>query len=271
MIKREYKYEWDILLVKCTKCGGWNTIDFYPKHPWCMFWVRPQCKICYNQQKKKYDNSEYKKAYREKNKEKIAEYHRNYREKNKDLLRKKRKIYVENNKEKIAESKRRYVELNKEKIANHNKEYCLLNKEKISDYKKNYYSKNKQKVLSHNREYVKNNKSKVDSYKENYYKINKPIILEKEREYARSRTEYLWFNWTTFHTKTRRFIKKYNLLPSKCPICWSDKNIQAHHPYYRTFDDRCMVVFCCQSCHHRIHAWWFQCPQPINLLTLNQK
>jgi hypothetical protein len=57
----------------------------------------------------------------------------------------------------------------------------------------------------------------------------------------------------------------------KCPICWSDKNIQAHHPYYRTFDDRCRVVFCCQSCHHRIHAWWFQCPQPINLLTLDQK
>jgi hypothetical protein len=30
-------------------------------------------------------------------------------------------------------------------------------------------------------------------------------------------------------------------------------------------------VFCCQSCHLKIHSWAIECPMPINLLDYNKQ
>ena len=74
--------------------------------------VKPQQQIYSH-----YDNQkEYKKAYREANKEKIKEYNIKYREANKEEA----KEYREANKEKIKEYKKAYREANKEKIKSSN-------------------------------------------------------------------------------------------------------------------------------------------------------
>ena len=92
---------------------------------------------------------EYKKNYREKNKEQIKEYKKNYSEKNKEQIKEYKKNYREKNKEKIKE----YYQDNKEKI----KEYYQDNKEKIKERKKEYYQDNKEKIREKQKQYYKKN------------------------------------------------------------------------------------------------------------------
>jgi len=88
----------------------------------------------------------YRKAYREKNKEKIAAQKKAYREQNKEKERARQKEYYENNKEKIAAREKAYREGNKEKIAAKDKAYREKNKQKIAAGRKEHYEKNKEKI-----------------------------------------------------------------------------------------------------------------------------
>ena len=209
-MKREYKYEWDVLWLKCTQCWWWKTKDSYWKHKLCTFWVCTWCKSC-------------EREYRLLHKKKKSEYDRLYREKNK---------------EKIDLRVKKYYEDNKEKKKEYARNYNLLNSEKRKEAAK---------------------KARIVKWDE---------IREREKDYKTRRTNELWFNRVWFHSKTLRFVTKYWLKPTQCPICWWDGKIQIHHPSYNTFDNRKDVVFCCARCHQRIHSWLIECPKPINLLTL---
>ena len=54
------------------------------------------------------------------------------------------------------------------------------------------------------------------------------------------------------HRMTCYRIKKLWIRPSKCPICWYEWRIVAHHPDY---NHRYEIIFCCGSCHTLIHQW----------------
>jgi len=82
--------------------------------------------------------TEYFKAYREINKDKIAEQRKAYRETNKDKIAEQRKAYRETNKDKIAEQMKAYRETNKDKIAEQMKAYYEANKDKIAEQMKAY-------------------------------------------------------------------------------------------------------------------------------------
>lgn len=56
-----------------------------------------------------------------------------------------------------------------------------------------------------------------------------------------------------FHQKANKYAKKHNLYPKKCPICNKFLKIIIHHPFYDKFEDRSKVIFCCSSCHNKIH------------------
>ncbi len=72
-------------------------------------------------------HKEYKKEYRENNKDKINEYKKEYRRNNKDKINE----YRENNKDKIKEINKEYRENNKEKLLEQKKQYRENNKDKI--------------------------------------------------------------------------------------------------------------------------------------------
>jgi len=117
-----------------------------------------------------------------------------------------------------------------------------FDKDLIRTRKHNCYIKNRDKRLLYYREY-----NKRDYVKENHY------------------------NNTDMHKhsiriKTQKYIKSLWLRPSKCPICWYEWPIQAHHLNYNKWNE---VVFCCQTCHSQIHHWIINCPQPIDLLLIN--
>ena len=97
---------------RCSKCGEWkvaSTVNFYKKKDG-KYGLNSRCKKC---------RAEYKKQYRENNKDKIAEY---------------KKQYYENNKEKLAEQHKQYYENNKDKILEYSKQYRENNKDKIAEY-----------------------------------------------------------------------------------------------------------------------------------------
>ena len=89
---REYKYEWDTLYLKCTKCLKRYTIDNYPKDKTKRFWTRSDCNECH--------------------KAKMKIYHRKWYENNKEDL----KTYF---KEYHAINKVRVLERNKNKVLKH--------------------------------------------------------------------------------------------------------------------------------------------------------
>ena len=79
---------------------------------------------------------EYKKEYREKNKEQIAAY---------------MKDYYNNNKERMNAKGRKWRIENKEFISIYNKEYVENNKEAVSTYKKEWYKENKERATAQQR------------------------------------------------------------------------------------------------------------------------
>lgn len=76
------------------------------------------------------------------------------------------------------------------------------------------------------------------------------------------------FSCRKFYKKTADFIKYHNLRPKICPICWGGWRIIFHHINYKNEDNREYGLFCCQSCHDKIHKWKIKKLQPIYLSSL---
>lgn len=133
---------------------------------------------------------------------------------------------------------------------------------RAKEYCKRYYEKNKAKVLDQQREYRKNNREYYKKYMEQYRNKNKDELRGKrvKRDLERG--------YVDIHNITSKKVRKLWIRPSVCPICSKEKRIYTHHPNYEKWYE---VVFCCQSCHLKIHSWVIKCLQPINLLDYNKQ
>jgi hypothetical protein len=101
------------------------------------------------------DKSEYRKKYREENKDKQKEHERKYYVKNKD---------------KIRERTRKYREENKDKQKEHEREYYVKNGDKIRKDKNKYREENKDKLRERERKYREENKDKMREDRNKRYK-----------------------------------------------------------------------------------------------------
>ena len=223
---REYKYEWDLLYLKCCWCGEWKATDCYSKNIKWLFGLKSICKDC------------------------VRKYHRA-------------------NKEKESVYYKEYYKTNREKISLRNKDYFANNRERILKRNKDYRDANAEKRNAHNREYYSSNREKMRMTSNVYYQNNKERLAQYRSEYNKRHNDELWFNLATFHTKAEKYARNHSLIPWQCPICWNDEKVEMHHPSYEKYEYWWRVVFCCHSCHKQIHNWVIECPQPINLLTLN--
>jgi len=117
-------------MKKCSKCGEAKELTEFGKSKFGKGGLQSSCKSCIKEYKKEYreKNKEAIKNYREKNKEATKEH----REKNKEAKRKYDKEYREENKEMLILSTKKYREQNKEAIKNYREE----NKEAIKNYSK---------------------------------------------------------------------------------------------------------------------------------------
>lgn len=140
----------------------------------------------------------------------------------------------------------------------YNKEYNKKNKERLKEKKRIYRESHKEYIKNRQAIYRENHKDELKIKKKHYAETHKEQISIRKK----IRDSEKWY--VHIHNKTWLYIRKYNLRPESCQICWNSKCIiEAHHPDYKKWNE---VVFCCQHCHHEIHNWYLSCPQPIDLL-----
>ena len=134
------------------------------------------------------------------------------------------------------------------------REYRRQHKDRINELAKKYTASPRRKESS--KIWAMENREKVRESWRKYRARNK----DKIREALRLKEKTI-FN--KVHTKTRRFISKFNIRPDRCMVCGSTWYIYAHHTNY---EKRYEVAFVCPSCHNLIHNWTLECPKPINIL-----
>ena len=97
-------------------------------------------------------------------------------------------------------------------------------------------------------------------YKENPQRREYIYKSAKERN-KRHEENWEWRN--KLHLRTSRRIAKLWIRPQKCPICWYEWRIVAHHPSLNNWRE---IVFCCQICHGKIHKGDITDYTVVNLL-----
>lgn len=106
----------------CNKCGEEKLInEFYLKNKNTGN-LQSHCIKCQN---------EYKKKYREENKQKISDNNKKYREDNLEKLKRKEKSYYIKNKEIINERVKKYYRLNREKCLKTGKDWVIKNRDRV--------------------------------------------------------------------------------------------------------------------------------------------
>lgn len=126
-------------LKTCRKCGRTlpkTTEYFYfMKSRNCFYWC---CRSCEKDRREndKAKRSEYMKAYREKNSERLSEYGKTYL-----------KDYYRKNKAKLLEMNKRYRDANRERLQEKRREYYEQNIDHFREYHEKYYAINRDKYV----------------------------------------------------------------------------------------------------------------------------
>lgn len=157
----------------------------------------------------------------------------------------------------------------KDKVNTRRKELYSMNKNKFNEARRYKYKNDKtyrEKTKSNAWLYRESNREKCKEYQKEYRKNNKEKYLSKNKEYAQVMSEIYWYNWKSFHEKSRTFVVKNWLRPMECCVCHKECDVEIHHPSYESRECRKDVVFVCKLCHENIHSWAIECPKPIDLL-----
>lgn len=141
-----------------------------------------------------------------------------------------------------------------------------INKDVISFCKQCKKIQPLEKFYGYNRTCCK----KCVTKKNNLHHVNNPSWDDYHKKYRQKQSQKYNFNWSSFHLRAIYYCKSYDLYPDICPICGYHRKIQLHHPFYREYNDRKLVVFCCSGCHLDIHNKKIECPEPIDLKLLHE-
>jgi len=152
----------------------------------------------YTEEELKEHRKQWKKQYREANKEKIAKQDKQYREAHKEQRKQYDKQYKEANKEKIAEYMKQYNKQwqkdHEEDLKNYRKQWYEDHREEAQEQRKEYYKNNKDRFSQWAKEYRENNKEKYLQYQKQYhkqhYEANKEQIAEYQKQYKSQLCEY---------------------------------------------------------------------------------
>jgi hypothetical protein len=96
--------------------------------------------------------SEYDRAYRMGNKDKLKESKRHYHNLNKTRIPEKKRLYYFRNKDKVLESTRYYYIRNKSQVNHAMREYYVRNKDQMKELNRQYHVRNKFKIRESKRE-----------------------------------------------------------------------------------------------------------------------
>jgi len=176
-------------MKKCRICLIEKEINDFPK-------TGRRCKKCLSEYKKEYKEKnkdllrEKNKKYYQDNREKILNYSKDFHEKNKEYY----KEYRRENKDKIRNNYKNWVELNSEHLKEYSKNWREENNEYLTQYKKEYYKENKEEINDKSRKYYQENKDSINisrtEYQKNYRTENKDKIKERNSKWRQKNSGY---------------------------------------------------------------------------------
>ena len=94
-----------------------------------------------------------------------------------------RKAYYQKNREKLLQQRKEHYENNKEELLQQRKEHYENNRDKKIQYKRKYYEENRDKLLQQQKEYNKSKgaiKEKLKHCKENDVKYNREFDIDED-------------------------------------------------------------------------------------------
>jgi len=116
------------------------------------------------------------------NSEELKEYKKKWREENKERLKEKDKLRYQENKEHLKEYQKKYKEENKEKVKNNRKRYYEENKESFKEKFKIYSENNKESINEYKNKWTEENKEHLKTYRKIYYKNKTEVTKIKHSE-----------------------------------------------------------------------------------------
>ena len=172
-------------------------------------------------EEKKIRRREYKKKYREKNKEKIAKQQKEYNEKNREKMKEWHRQYNKDNAEKNNARSKKHYEDNKEKYKEKHKKYYGENKEKLRESGKKWAADNREKMKEYHREYEKTDKRKKQVKEYNSRPEVREETRKRNRKYDKKRRADPIFRFNQNISRAIRLsLEKNNL--SKNGRHWED-------------------------------------------------
>ena len=126
-----------------------------------------------------------KKRHYKENKSVVIAKQKEYYEANKPVIRERRKKHYAANKDELLAAHRKYYAENRETLCKQKHEYHQRNKSVISIKQKEYRNNHKEKLQAYQEEYRKNNKSKISAKNKAWYEANKEIKLAKDKIYRK--------------------------------------------------------------------------------------
>jgi hypothetical protein len=125
-------------------------------------------------------------------------------------------------------------------------------KEKLKEYRKKW---NKGKVR---KAWLIKNKQRLNEYKnpekrkkiiDRHYKKHKKERIESQRKYYYS---HFNLNYDKYFARNIANKKREYLIKTNCEICFSQLNLELHHPNY---DKPLSVMTLCRKCHNKIYHY----------------
>ena len=160
-----------------------------------------------------HDKIQWKKEYREINRDQIREYNKNY---------------VISHKETVEKKKKEYREAHKEELKDYFKNYAEKHKDQKKEYKRKYVAENKELIAKKNKEFRETNKDKISEKGKAYFEANRDILIKKMKDYRESNLDKMKVHEAKYIEKRRMKLKEIGTLQCECGGKYTENHKKRH-------------------------------------------
>ena len=161
------------------------------------------------------DKIEWKRQYRQDNKEQIKEYNKNY---------------VVNHKEIVLQKQKEYRDAHKQELKEYFKKYAQEHKEEKKEYKKKYTAENKDLLAKKSKEFREKNRDKITEKGKKYFQENKDELIKKMKEYREKDPEKTKARHAKYLENRKQKLKEIGTISHQCECGgkYTDKHKDRH-------------------------------------------